>query len=341
MRNARICARRIQARTHRSAASIRCLALALLWFAGGAVMGYALSVQRVGAATVTVNSTSSDVDFAGARRGEDLPGPDGLVTFAEAAIATTNTPGPDLILFHIPLSDPGQLGGSFRIFSEGFITLGDDYTTVDGRSQTAFTGDTSAGPEIWMFGSIPLSMSSPGLRIRSCHNRIMGVGGFNWFKTGMQIEGDDNVVAGCTAVQVLGSGVLITGSRNLIGGSTPADRNLFSICGTGITISTASATGNIIRGNFIGTDIDGTAELGNSSCGVSAGSWTTIGGALPGEGNVIAGNGQLGEHEAPIGTQVLLAGDHNVVIGNLIGTDRTGTVALGGSVSAGVEVSGS
>jgi hypothetical protein len=36
-----------------------------------------------------------------------------------------------------------------------------------------------------------------------------------------------------------------------------------------------------------------------------------------------------------------LVGDHNTVIGNLIGTDRTGTVALGGSVSAGVEISGS
>jgi hypothetical protein len=314
--------------------------LVLLWGTVVVAMqaGHAASAR---AATVTVNSTSSVVDFAGARQVGDLPGPDGLVTFAEAAIATTNTSGPDLIAFHIPLSDPGVLAGSFQITSEGFITLGDDYTTVDGTTQTSFTGNTSDGPEIWIFGSIPMSMTSPGLRISSSHNRVTGVGGFNWFKNGIQIEGNDNVVAGCTAVQVLNSGVLITGANNLIGGSTPADRNLFSLCGTGITVSSPAATGNIIRGNYIGTDMTGTGELGNNSAGIAAESWTTIGGAGPGEGNVIAGNGHLGEHEAPIGRQIWLAGDHNIVIGNRIGTDRTGTVALGGSVSAGVEISGS
>ena len=314
--------------------------LALLWVAFGAAMqmGFAASARG---ATVTVNTTSDVVDFAGARQVGNLPGPDGLVTFAEAAIATTNTPGPDLIAFNIPLSDPGLLAGSFQITSDGFITLGDDYTTVDGTTQTAFTGDTSEGPEIWLFGSMPLSLSSPGLRISSSHNRVIGVGGFNWFRNGIQIEGNDNVVAGCTAVQVLNSGVLITGANNLIGGSTPADRNLFSLCGTGITVSSPAATGNTIRGNFIGTDVTGTSELGNHSAGILAESWTMIGGAAPGEGNVISGNGHLGEHEVPIGRQIWLTGDHNTVIGNRIGTDCTGTVALGGSVSAGVEISGS
>ena len=314
--------------------------LLLLWLTLGGAMetGFAATAR---AATVTVNSTADVVDFGGARQVGNLPGPDGLVTFAEAAIATTNTPGPDLIAFHIPLSDPGLLAGSFMITSEGFITLGDDYTTVDGTTQTAFTGDTSEGPEIWLFGSMPVSMSSPGLRIRSSHNRVTGVGGFNWFGNGIQIEGNDNVIAGCTAVQVLNSGVLITGANNLIGGSTPADRNLFSLCGTGITVSSPGATGNTIRGNYIGTDVTGTSELGNNSAGITAESWTTIGGAAPGEGNVIAANGHLGEHEVPIGRQVWLTGDHNTVIGNLIGTDRTGTVALGGSVSAGVDISGS
>jgi hypothetical protein len=264
-----------------------------------------------------------------------------MVTFPEAAIATTNTPGPDLIAFNIPLSDPGLLAGSFRIESEGFVTIGDDYTTVDGTTQTAFTGDTSQGPEIWLFGVIPVSMSSPGLRITSSHNRVTGVGGFNWFQTGIQIEGNDNVVTGCTTVQVLYSGIFVSGAGNRIGGSTPAERNLLSLCGTGITISGAAATGNIIKGNFIGTDVTGTSELGNNSTGISAESWTIIGGPGAGEGNVIAGNGHLGEHEVPIGRQVWLKGDHNTVLGNLIGTDHTGTVALGGSVSAGVEISGS
>lgn len=340
MNGMRSFARVIPARVFGRTTSTSALLMFISWTTVAGIQ-VALPATPARAATITVNSTSVVVDFAGAMQVGDLPGPDGLVTFPEAAIASTNTTGPDLIVFHIPLSDPGFFAGSFQIVSPGFITLGDDYTTVDGASQTVYTGNTSGGPEIWLFGSMPLSTSSPGLRILSNHNRVTGVGGFNWFKNGIEIEGNDNVVTGCTTVQVLNSGVLITGANNRIGGSTPEDRNLFSLCGTGITVSSATATGNVIRGNFIGTDITGTTELGNNSSGIVAANWTTIGGAGAGEGNVIAGNGHLGEHEAPIGTQVWLTGDHNTVIGNLIGTDCTGTVALGGSVSAGVQISGS
>lgn len=339
MIHARSNAFRAGAPAPRSKSPARGFATILLWIIVGACATLALCASAR-AATVTVNSTSSVVDFAGAQRVSDLPGPDGLVTFHEAALATTNTLGPDVIAFHIPWSDPGVLAGSFRIDSEGSITLGDDDTTVDGSTQTAFTGDTSEGPEIWLFGTIPTSMSVPGLLIQSDRNRVIGIGGFHWFKHGIQIEGNDNVVIGCTTVQVLNSGVWITGANNRIGGPAASDRNLFSLCGTGITVSSPAATGNVIQGNYIGTDITGTSELGNNSCGISAASWTTIGGALPGEGNVIAANGHLGEHEAPIGRQVWLLGDYNTVLGNRIGTDHTGTVALGGSVSAGIEISG-
>src|SRR6185369_14346275 len=136
MSNARHSARLIRARARRSATLIQDVAAVLLWIAAGAGVEFALTVECAHAATVTVNSTSSVVDFEGAQRVGDLPGPDGVVSFAEAAIATTNTLGPDLIAFNIPLSDPGLLAGSFRIVSEGFITLGDDYTTVDGTTQT-------------------------------------------------------------------------------------------------------------------------------------------------------------------------------------------------------------
>jgi hypothetical protein len=326
--------------TARTATRSTVLDVALLWIAAALAISAACPVSPAHAADVTVTSTSTVVDFTGTQRVSDLPGADGLVTFPEAALATTNTPGPDRILFHIPASDPGQLAGAFQIVSEGFITIGDDDTIVDGTSQTAFTGDTSAGPEIWLFGSMPVSLSTPGLRITSDRNRIAGIGGFNYFKTGIQIDGNDNVVVGCTTVQA-GTGILVTGTGNILGGTTSAERNLFSLCGTGVAVSAPAAPGNFIRGNFIGTDITGTAELGNNSTGISAGSWTTIGGVAPGEGNVIAGNGHLGEHEVPIGAQVRLTGDHNTVIGNRIGTDHTGTVALGGSVSAGIDISGS
>lgn len=87
----------------------------------------------------------------------------------------------------------------------------------------------------------------------------------------------------------------------------------------------------MIQGNYIGTDATGTQAVGNGGDGVSAGSNTTIGGMAAGAGNVISDNA---------GNGVTLTGNGNLVLGNLIGTDRTGTQALGNG-SNGVSITGS
>src|SRR5207247_2484224 len=81
-------------------------------------------------------------------------------------------------------------------------------------------------------------------------------------------------------------------------------------------------SGNLVQGNFIGTDWTGTLNRGNSLSGVSSdlATFTTVGGAAPGSGNVISGN---------LAGVDLTRGDHNVVQGNLIGTDAGGTMPLG------------
>src|SRR5262249_55508447 len=88
------------------------------------------------------------------------------------------------------------------------------------------------------------------------------------------------------------------------------------------------SNGNQIQGNKLGTDVSGTHALGSGWYGVYVGLTSTdnvIGGAEPGAGNVIA---------ASFFDGVLLTGDSNRtrVQGNLIGTDITGTVALGNPV---------
>ena len=45
---------------------------------------------------------------------------------------------------------------------------------------------------------------------------------------------------------------------NSIGGSTATDRNLISANHTGVAITGPQALGNVVQGNFIGTDITGT-----------------------------------------------------------------------------------
>ena len=108
-----------------------------------------------------------------------------------------------------------------------------------------------------------------------------------------------------------------------IGGAAPGDRNLISGNSDGVGIGGEDM---VVLGNFIGTDVTGTQELGNWE-GVSASDHVTIGGTAPGEGNLVSGN--------HVGLD--LSGNDDLVEGNRIGTDLTGTVALGNQL-AGIEV---
>ena len=111
-------------------------------------------------------------------------------------------------------------------------------------------------------------------------------------------------------------------SQNRIGGPAPGARNVISANANGIWINNFG--GNFIQGNFIGTDASGTLRRGNSSGIVlNEAPHTLIGGTGAGEGNLISGN--LGQGVAITGFYAT----SNVVAGNLIGTDVTGTITLG------------
>jgi len=118
-----------------------------------------------------------------------------------------------------------------------------------------------------------------------------------------------------------------TSINNLIGGTAPGAGNLIS-GNQGAAIIT-SGTGTTIQGNLIGTDVTGTKKIPNST-GISAnGQNILVGGVTVGARNVISGNSSDG---------VNIRGTGSKVQGNYIGTDITGTLALGNSgngVSAG------
>jgi hypothetical protein len=118
--------------------------------------------------------------------------------------------------------------------------------------------------------------------------------------------------------------------RNVISG------NLFH----GVGIGFAGTDDNVVAGNYIGTDATGTRALSNGHYGVFIGS-PGIPGTLP-RGNrvgVIRSAAERNIISANPGTaNVNVNGDQTVLAGNYIGTDVTGTLALGGG--RGVEISG-
>src|SRR5262249_19029971 len=123
---------------------------------------------------------------------------------------------------------------------------------------------------------------------------------------------------------------------NTIGGTTAAARNIISgNTGSGIEVD---GSGNFVQANFIGTDVTGTVGLGNGGGGVVVlgGSNNTIGGADTNTpGSPLAGAGNLVPGQA--GTGILVAGSGNRIQGNYVGTDVTGTHALGNTFGIGIQ----
>lgn len=136
--------------------------------------------------------------------------------------------------------------------------------------------------------------------------------------------------------------LLIELDGSLLGGS----QNGLRINSTGITVKgliinnfpnngiRVNGDSNTIEGNYIGTDAAGTADSGNAGHGVVLNGVTgnKVGGNTPAARNVISGNDKAGVIMQNTSTT-------NTVEGNYIGTDVTGTLALGNS-SDGVRIVG-
>ncbi len=127
-----------------------------------------------------------------------------------------------------------------------------------------------------------------------------------------------------------GKSVDDAGERNVIAGSYT----------DGIDIYGSGTDENVVAGNFIGTDATGRVSLGIAGDGVflaegASSNWigvNPLGGAAFGdEGNVISGN-------RFDGMQIFNGSNDNVVAGNEIGTDATGTLSLPNP--AGIDIEG-
>ena len=140
--------------------------------------------------------------------------------------------------------------------------------------------------------------------------------------------------AGSAASANDGAGIFAgnAAANNTIGGTATAARNIIAANGHGgILLGNTGTTGNLIQGNYIGTNASGTAAFPNSG-GISLSSvaGNTIGGTTAGARNVISGNFSSGIAIDNAGAS------NNVIQGNFIGTDATGSLPLGNQNFGGV-----
>ena len=159
-------------------------------------------------------------------------------------------------------------------------------------------------------------------------NRFSGAG-IHLHEDGNYVIEDNYIGTDLTGTVDLGNGEggIFVVPRAGNGGNTIA-RNVIS--GNGLNGIWLANDRNVVQGNYIGTDASGTAALGNAGNGIritNAASDNLIGGTAPDDGNVISANGDDGiENGGGLCGQCF---ERNVIQGNYIGTNASGTAALG------------
>jgi hypothetical protein len=254
--------------------------------------------------------------------------------------ASPSNPSVDEIDFDITAASDAAGGGTGFNSATGVATIAPlsalpTITTaalIDGYTQPAASANTlpvmgpNAGDNavqlITLDGS-NISSQADGLTITAGGSTVEGLFIQN-FSNGVHLTTNGNDVVAGNYLTNTGTGVFVDNvPNNTIGGTTPEARNIIATNGFGsdVLIQGDGATGNQVQGDYIGTDGQHQLSSVDNVAGVRViASSNIIGGTAPGSGNVIASD--------PFGIRILPGGNDNVVEGNYIGTDATGTVSL-------------
>ncbi len=218
-------------------------------------------------------------------------------------------------------------GDGIQLSTSGGNTIQGNYIGTDATG-TADAGNSSVGVYVVSVPGNTIGGTAAGAGNVISGNNSNGVFIAGSAAAGNTIQGNyiGTDATGTADVGNSGAGVYVGfAPGNTIGGTAAGARNVISGSnGSGVSIVGNTATGNTIRGNYIGTDVSGAADLGNTAEGVSilGAPSNTVGGTSAGGRNVISGNDGHG---------VSIAGtaSGNKIQGNYIGTDLTGTLDLG------------
>jgi len=296
------------------------------------------------AATITVTSTG------------DTEQVDGFVTLREAVFSANANANINADV--VAVGPYGADTINFNIAGPGVHTIAHDVffppitgpTIIDGYSQPGASPNTlTVGNNAVLLIELDARSAQTGLEINGDNSTVRGlvINRFSFY--GIFLVNADNCViegnligtdpTGTLDLGNSGTGIRVAGGGNRIGGTVPAARNLISGNYEAGVLIEGSET--VVRGNYIGTNKNGLAPLGNyQGIFVSWGENTIIGGNDGDDGaidggigarNVISGNGNSGilisaSFPPPTGAVTIM--------GNIIGLDASGSEALGNLESA-------
>ncbi len=250
----------------------------------------------------------------------------GAGSFRDALIKANSKSDTDTIKFNI--------SGSKKIVFKSSVPFVLYPVIIDGTSQPGYAGK----PLIELSGE---ATSGDGIRLGGGNSTVKGLV-INKFKgNGMIIvnNGGNTIKGNWIGTDITGTkdygngkaGIVVSKGTNVIGGPNASDRNIISgNTQLGLQFWTSNTNNNLVKNNYIGTDVTGNVAIPNDGSGV------VINGSTNNvvDGNVISGNKQDGLVMNLSGG----TGKNNKVINNIVGLNAAGNARLA-NLNYGIETS--
>jgi hypothetical protein len=290
----------------------------------GFLLGALLVSASAAAATFTVTNTNDS----------------GAGSLRQAILNANTNAGLDTIAFNIPGTGVHTITPATAFDHLTGPVVIDGYTQLGSSVNTLAVGDDAV--LLIELDGTTVGTGGSGIFLSAGSSTVRGLVLNRWSVSAVRIDtGGGNTVEGNfigtdpTGMTIVGASTwllyLSNTSNNQIGGTTPAARNIVtgSEGGGGNNLLIEVSSNNTVQGNYFGINAAGVAAQPTvmlDDVVISSTSGTTLGGTAPGAANVIYGPRvaiKFGQANATPTT-------NNVIQGNLIGTDASGTVAQGG-----------
>ncbi len=326
-------------------------------------LGVGWQPTPVHAAETLIVTTTEDLTVSN----PNCEAPCSLRQAIKAANTKASDENPVTIAFNIPAeTDPGYDGSDSSaetwtitpIAALAFPAILSNNITIDGNTQAQYIGGqpNQVGPEIIIDGSTVNTAGGITIIGDNCTIKGLGIVGFRGGIAGIQINGNNNTVQGNyigigkkgdTSFPNTGPGVWITTSAtgNIIGGDSSAADEANIISGNNLDGILVQGSGNLIKGNSIGTDRFGSKAVPNLRYGIYVFTnanenviGTDAAGSVPSERNLISGNGGWGIFVADssnneiYGNRIGMNNSSTKVIPNGTGTDGGGGILIGANI---------